>query len=317
MTRGARAPELFPPDLVAEAAAAIAAGSTSFAAAARLLDPATRESAALLYAWCRHCDDVIDGQTLGHAARPSDGCAGARLDVLVDATQAALDGRPPETFPFRALAAVAARHAIPNDLPLAHLSGFRLDVEGLRYRTLDELLVYCWGVAGVVGVMMARIMGVSDRDTLDRAADLGLAFQLTNVARDVAEDAAVGRVYLPLAWLDEAGVPAGAVGDPGHRAAVAQVAARLVAAAEPFYDSALVGIGRLPVRSAAAIGAARAVYRAIGRKVVDRRETAWEARVHTSRAEKLIQVARGTGAAVGARALTRRPRDPALWRQGA
>jgi 15-cis-phytoene synthase len=317
MRRAGSAAAIYPTDLVAEASAAIGAGSTSFAAAARLLDPATRESAALLYAWCRHCDDVIDGQTLGHAARPSDGCAGRRLDALERATRAALAGRPPDAVPFQALAAVAERHAIPSDLPLAHLSGFRLDVEGRRYETLDELLVYCWGVAGVVGVMMARIMGVRERDTLDRAADLGLAFQLTNVARDVAEDAEVGRVYLPLAWLDEAGVPAGAVGDAARRAAVAEVAARLVAAAEPFYDSSLVGIGRLPVRSAAAIGAARSVYRAIGRKVVARREAAWEARVHTSRAEKLIQVARGTGAAVGARALTRRTRDPALWRQDA
>jgi 15-cis-phytoene synthase len=317
MSRAASPASVYPSDLVAAASAVIGEGSTSFAAAARLLDSPTRESAALLYAWCRHCDDVIDGQTLGHAARPSDGCAGARLDALERATRGALAGRPPDAFPFRALAAVAERHAVPLDLPLAHLAGFRLDVEGRRYRTLDELLVYCWGVAGVVGVMMARLMGVDDRDTLDRAADLGLAFQLTNVARDVAEDAAVGRVYLPLAWLDEAGVPADALDAPAHRAAVAEVATRLVAAAEPFYDSALVGIGRLPVRSAAAIGAARAVYRAIGRKVVARREAAWEARVHTSRAEKLIQVARGTGAAVGARALTRRPRDPALWRQGA
>jgi hypothetical protein len=108
---GFRGPIL--PSLVAAASATIGEGSTSFAAAARLLDPATRESAALLYAWCRHCDDVIDGQTLGHAARPSDGCAGARLDALERATRAALAGRPPDAFPFRALAAVAERHAVP------------------------------------------------------------------------------------------------------------------------------------------------------------------------------------------------------------
>jgi phytoene synthase len=302
-----------PADLLEHATRAIGTGSTSFAAAARLLAPETRASAMLLYAWCRHCDDVVDGQTLGHHARPEDGTAATRLAELEASTRAALAGEPSDQAPFQALAAVAARHAIPSDLPLAHLAGFRLDVEGRRYETLDDLLHYCWGVAGVVGVMMARIMGVTERDTLDRAADLGLAFQLTNVARDVVEDAAVGRVYLPLAWLEAEGIGPADLLDPARAAALARVTDRLVAAAEPFYDSALVGIGRLPLRSAAAIGAARAVYRAIGRKVSGGRG-ARTGRVATTRAEKVLLVASGTSGALGARALTRRPRDPSLWR---
>lgn len=304
-------------ELSGYAARTLAAGSTSFAAAARLLDPATRQSAALLYAWCRYCDDVVDGQTLGHDASISGGGAAGRLTGLQEATRAALDGRPPPAPPFQALAAVAARHSLPPSLPMAHLEGFRCDVDGRRYETLDELLVYCWGVAGVVGIMMARIMGVRDNDTLDRAADLGLAFQLTNIARDIAEDAGVGRIYLPLSWLRKAGVPAQTVSlaDPVHRGAVRELTARLVFAAEPFYRSALVGIGRLPIRSAVAIGAARAIYREIGRKVVRRRDAEWEARAVTSGYDKLTLASTGAGQALVARFNNRAPRDPALWRR--
>jgi 15-cis-phytoene synthase len=307
------------PDLADYAARTLESGSTSFAAAARLLDGETRESAALLYAWCRHCDDAIDGQTLGHAARPASGRAASILSELERDTRAALLGRPSSERAFQALALVSARHALPPSLPLAHLDGFRMDVEGRRYESLEDLLAYCWGVAGVVGVMMARVMGVQDRDTLDRAADLGLAFQLTNIARDVAEDARAGRIYLPVSWLRGAGVPPSSDGilDPEHAAAVSAVAARLVAEAEPFYASALVGIGRLPLRSAAAIGAARAVYRAIGWKVVRGGAQSLGVRVRTSGAEKLLLVASGTGRALSARAISDRPRDPHLWRQQA
>jgi phytoene synthase len=315
MTASARAaPDDLPPDLAAHAATTLAHGSTSFAAAARLLPAGARDSAALLYAWCRHCDDVIDGQSLGHGARPVAEGAAERLAAIEAATRAALAGSPPPVPAFRALALVARRHGLPAELPLAHLDGFRLDVAGRRYESLDDLLAYCWGVAGVVGVMMARIMGVSDRDTLDRAADLGLAFQLTNIARDVAEDAAVGRIYLPLRWLAEAGVPPSAIAATEHRDAVARLRARLVTEAEPFYDSALVGIGRLPPRQAAAIGAARSVYRAIGRKLV-RGRVGWGERAATGRAEKAALVLAGVSAALAARMLVHRPRDPALWRQ--
>ena len=96
---------------------------------------------------------------------------------------------------------------MPHRYPLEHLDGFVMDVEGREYHTLTDTVEYCYHVAGVVGVMMAYIMGVRDEPTLDRATDLGLAFQLTNICRDVVEDAEVGRVYLPLDWLTEAGVP--------------------------------------------------------------------------------------------------------------
>ena len=284
---------------IAAAEAAIRVGSKSFAAASRLFDRRTRESATLLYAWCRHCDDVVDDQELVFRtgqARPAN--AAERLAGLEIATRDALDGRPAQAPAFAALAAVMRRHQIPHDLPLAHLRGFRMDVEGRRYETLDDTLDYSWHVAGVVGVMMAHVMGVRDAATLGRAADLGLAFQLTNIARDLVEDARAGRVYLPAEWLAQAGLPAGEIAQPRHRVRLAALAARLVDAAEPLYSSAALGIAALPPRSAWAIATARGVYRQIGADVKALGPRAWERRVSTTRGAKLRHVARGGLAAL-------------------
>ena len=196
------------PDVVDHAEQSIAVGSKSFAAAAKLFAPETRESAVLLYAWCRHCDDVIDGQELGHGQVDGDRRAGGeRLAELERLTRAAYGDEPLQAPAFAAFQRVVRRHGIPLALPLDHLAGFRMDVEERVYVELEDTLEYCYHVAGVVGVMMARIMGAEDEETLDRACDLGMAFQLTNIARDIVEDARIGRVYLPRLWLDELGVP--------------------------------------------------------------------------------------------------------------
>ena len=262
-------------------------GSRSFAAAARLLDPATRDSVSLLYAWCRHCDDVIDGQVLGFVSGNTDSSTPAqRLERLVALTEAAYTDSVLEDPVFNAFARVVRRHDIDRRYPLDLLEGFRLDVEGAHYESLEDTLRYSYHVAGVVGVMMAQIMGVRDEPTLDRACDLGLAFQLTNMARDVVEDAALGRCYLPAQWLREEGVAAADLARPARTAAVARLTARLVEAAEPFYASALIGIRHLPLRSAWAIAAARNVYRAIGTEVVRRGERAVHERVSTGARQK-------------------------------
>jgi phytoene synthase len=274
--------------------AAIAQGSQSFAAAARLFDRDTRASAVMLYAWCRHCDDVIDGQDFGHAsAKEAPGTPVERLGVLEAQTRAVLDGKASSEPAFAGLARVVARHEIPAHLPLAHLDGYRMDVAGRRYETLEDLLDYCYGVAGVVGIMMAYIMGVREPVILDRACDLGLAFQLTNIARDIVPDARQGRVYLPRAWLDGERLSPDALTDPASRAALATLAARLIDTAEPYYASALDGVAELSARHAWAIATARLVYRAIGLEVVRRGPHAWDSRVSTSTSQKLGFVAAG------------------------
>jgi phytoene synthase len=230
--------------LVDESRRAIQRGSKSFALAARLFDPPTREGAILLYAWCRHCDDQIDEQALGfRTGLSSSASTEDRLAALQRETRRALAGDPVGEPAFAALREVVRRHGIPERHPLDLLRGFAMDVEERRHETLDDCCSYCYHVAGVVGVMMAYVMGVRGEDTLDRAADLGIAFQMTNIARDVVDDAEAGRVYLPGDWLREAGVPRGELTRPEHRRAVHSVAERLLHEADRYYASAEAGLG--------------------------------------------------------------------------
>lgn len=306
-------------DLAATSRETIQKGSQSFAAAAALFDPRTRADAEMLYAWCRHCDDVIDGQTMGHARKVlSPDEVQRRLEGLYARTRAALAGEPTDDPAFAAFREVARRRAIPGRYPIELIDGFAMDVAGRRYETIDDTLDYCWHVAGVVGAMMAIVMGVRPDDlaTLRRAQDLGLAFQLTNIARDIVEDALNDRIYLPADWLARAGVPENAVAAPEHRAVIAGLARRLVEAAEPFYASARWGLRGLSFRSAWAVAAARGVYREIGVKVVARGATAWDERVSTSTAEKLGLALGGGLMALRGVTLDRwrgAPERPALW----
>ena len=300
-----------------QAAQTIQAGSKSFATAARLFDETTRQSAVLLYAWCRHCDDLIDGQQLGHGQQQGDRSDSlARLAALEHATRQACAGEPTDDPVFAGLGEVVRRHDIAERYLLEHLAGFRMDVEARDYARLDDTLAYCWRVAGVVGVMMSMVMGNRHPATLDRACDLGMAFQLTNIARDVVEDAAIGRIYLPASWLaDEGLLSQGDVLDPAHRPALGRVAARLVDAADPYYRSAVAGIGDLPLRSAWSIATARGVYRDIGRQVKAHGAHAWDTRISTTRMDKLWFLVRGAAVAVAAHGITPQPRARHLWQR--
>jgi phytoene synthase len=302
-------------DLTQASRETIQKGSSSFAAAAALFSAETRADAEMLYAWCRYCDDVIDGQELGHGmVAPGPDAGQARLQALYAQTRAALAGEPTADPNFAAFQRVALRRHIPEAYAIQLIDGFAMDVAERRYETLEDTLDYCWHVAGVVGVMMALVMGVAPDDlpTLRRAQDLGLAFQLTNIARDVIEDAGNGRVYLPAQWLAEAGVPGDAVGAPEHRAAVFAVTQRLLAVAEPYYASAVSGLAALPWRSAWAIAAARGVYRQIGVEVLKRGTHAWDERVSTSTATKAWLALQGGVMAVASRGRAS-PERPALW----
>lgn len=269
-------------------------GSKSFAAAARLFDRKTRDDCVMLYAWCRHCDDVIDGQTLGHNQQAGfrDGQM-ERLEQLRRQTEEALrSGRSNDPI-FTALSRVASRRAIPPLHPQQLLRGFEMDVQGRTYETVADTLDYGYHVAGVVGVMMAMIMGAREPAVLDRASDLGIAFQLTNIARDVIDDARSGRVYLPAELLREQGLHTVDASDREQWPRLHAAALRLLDIAEPYYASALAGMSVLPPRSAWAIGAARRVYRAIGEKLRRGGPAAWEERVSTSKAEKVALLLAG------------------------
>lgn len=274
--------------LVAYAQRSIAKGSLSFALASRLFDRETRERAWLLYAWCRACDDITDAQQAGHGMRAVDD-ARERLATVRRLTDAALSGEKTGQSAFDALSMVVRETAMPDRYPRELVAGMALDSTGFRPQTEGDLMLYCWHVAGVVGVMMALIMGVSpdDRATLLRACDLGISFQLNNIARDVVEDSQNGRCYLPATWLADCGLDVVTFSDTLHRDRLASLAARLVDLAETYEDSALYGTPALPHRSAAAVIAAAGIYGAIGRKVRRLGPHAWDARVRTSTFEKL------------------------------
>ena len=300
------------------AAQTIAAGSKSFATAARLFDPATRRSAMMLYAWCRHCDDLIDDQQLGFRAQETGGDSSeTRLNELRDLTRRAYAGEPMQSPAFDAFQEVALGHGIPERYPLAHLDGFAMDVAQRRYFTLDDTLSYCYRVAGVVGIMMSWIMDAKDETTLDRACDLGLAFQLTNIARDIIEDARIDRCYLPAQWLEDAGIPRNELTAPRHREALAGLARQLIDLAEPYYDSALGGLTALPLRCAWAIATARGVYREIGIKVKAQGARAWDERISTGKVDKARLLGLGLAQAVASRWQRPAPRPSALWQRPA
>jgi phytoene synthase len=277
----------------------IAKGSKSFFTASLLLPAPIRNSAHLLYTWCRYCDDCVDGQKLGFADESHERPPADVLEYLTEQTRLALAGEPVEEVPFRALSRVVAEYDMPEIYPFAHLDGFAMDVRGDDFDTLDDTIRYCYHVAGVVGVMMARIMGVRDRDALDRAADLGIAFQLTNIARDVIGDADAGRVYVPRQWIRESGIDPDRITHSEYRAPLAVAIGKLLDEAERYYTSALVGIAQLPFRSAWSIAAARLIYRDIGHVVRRLGQNAWDERVSISLAGKLrwvvIAVAHTTG----------------------
>ena len=192
-----------------------------------------------------------------------------------------------------------------------------MDVAGQQYLTLEDTLLYCYHVAGVVGVMMAFVMGVREPEVLGRAADLGIAFQLTNISRDVMDDAANDRVYLPADWLREAGVPDGKIADPAQRQAVFRVVRRLLDIADRYYASAADGVRSLGFRAGWAVSTASGVYRDIGSLVLERGARAWDQRAYVPTSRKLLWGLRGAGRAITAVGVERRreapPRAEDLW----
>jgi len=277
--------------LVDESGRIIAQGSKSFRFASQIFGEETRARSWLLYAWCRACDDVTDGQTLGHDAVTPDDPA-ERIAFLRAKTADALAGRPTGLAAFDAFATVAAECAIPASLAADHLAGFERDATGWTPATEQDLLSYCYQVAGAVGVMMAHVMGVpaSDRDTLDRAADLGLAFQLANIARDIVDDAHVGRRYLPDEWLAQEGLSGADLADPAHRPALARIARRLATLADRYRKSSKVGAARLPFRSRWAVLSAARIYGAVAERAVELGDRAWDERISIPRRQKFALV---------------------------
>jgi phytoene synthase len=259
--------------------------SKSFYLSSLLLPKRVRHASWALYAFCRRADDAVDEATDDPMRRVE--FLRRRLDLAYG------NGNGNGNDIDRAFAVVARTYDIPRALPEALLAGMEMDARGTRYATLDDLYLYCFRVASTVGLMMTLIMGWSRDDAFHRAADLGIAMQLTNIARDVGEDARRGRVYLPDDLLAEHGAAAPDVlsatraGDP-----IKSSVRKLLAIADLHYAAADRGVPLLPRGSRLAIASSRHIYAAIGADLAAHGHDSITRRAHTSLGKKLLLVAR-------------------------
>ncbi|TVS12208.1 MAG: phytoene/squalene synthase family protein [Wenzhouxiangella sp.] len=251
----------------AEPEAVMKAHGRSFHLAARLLPRPVRASASRLYAFCRHVDDLADTSDDPQLAR-------AQLRALRED----IAGQTPRSARSRDFLELAAQDKLPIAPALTLIDTVSQEIEGTRVAGQADLVGYAYGVAGTVGLMMCSVLGAREPGARAFAVDLGIAMQLTNIARDVGEDAAMGRVYLPATWTTGLTCAQILRPDPAQRELLRQATARCLALADRYYASGLSGLRFLPTRSRYAIGVAAQVYRAIGDRVADADYRSWDRR---------------------------------------
>jgi len=242
--------------------ASIKKGSLSFSLASMLLSLKHRTAIHTLYSWCRWCDNTIDDipRTASNVRKRS------AIAKLRQDTDAALSGTySQDNYVFRSLQQMTFTYKIPRRYFHDLIDGMEMDVDKHRYETVEELRLYCYRVAGVVGLMFSHIVGLREQSALKNAVDLGIAMQFTNIARDIHEDFHMGRVYLPVEWLKPASV------DPEKllesETKIWPVVEILLSEANRYYQSGDGGIRDLPWKAALAAKAARNIYSEIGRKI--------------------------------------------------
>lgn len=270
---------------VAAAAAVIANKSKSFSFAARLLPAAFRNDAVVLYAWCRRADDAVDDAP----DRASAATALAQLHAELDAIYA---GEPQHDAQLAAFADVVQRTHMPKAYPAELLAGMAMDLEGTRYTDYAVFLRYCYRAAGVVGLMMCHVMGVTHLAALQAACQLGMAMQITNICRDVEEDWRRGRLYLPEPLLAQHGLGNLPARDQqplrdADGPLLAHVIRSLLQDAQGRYQAGLQGLRYLPWRAALAVGVAAAVYADIGTALARQGHDPLLGRAYTSGPRKL------------------------------
>jgi phytoene synthase len=245
----------------------------NFSYGIRLLPPAKRRAMCAIYAMARRIDDIGDGQLPPEVKR-------ARLAAV--RRELAVRGGDADPVSF-ALSDAAARFPIPVDAFTEIVDGVEMDVDGATYVTFDELLHYCRCVAGSVGRLSLGVFGSTDPAAPGRADTLGVALQLTNILRDVAEDAANGRVYLPKEELTGFGCEPLIGGPP---AAFARLVAFQAERAERWFEEGLRLLPLLDRRSAACVAAMAGIYRRLLARIADRPEAVLAGRVTLPPLEK-------------------------------
>ena len=177
---------------------------SSFLSGFRFLSVEKRNAITVLYAFCRELDDVVDGCTDPNVAQIT-------LNWWRSDLEKVFNNEMPEHPVHQALKDIRASFDLPKNEFEALIDGMQMDLEQARYGSFDELKLYCHRVAGVVGCLIARILGFSNPKTLEYADKMGLALQLTNIIRDVGEDARQGRIYLPIEEMQKFDVPANVI----------------------------------------------------------------------------------------------------------
>ena len=232
----------------------------------------------VLYAFCRLADDTVDKKNAPENS----------VDLLRNRLSEAYAGKPRNESVDRAFAALISFSEMPRELPEALLEGMEWDIVNLQYETLSDLHSYSARVASAVGVMMCVLMNARDKDVLARACDLGAAMQLTNITRDIGEDARNGRLYIPLRWMAEEKLDVNKfLTNPEPSKNVSRIAKRLLVEAERLYSRAEAGLSELPISCRPGIFAARHIYEQIGKHIAAADYDSITRRAFTTKIEKI------------------------------
>lgn len=262
----------------------ISKNSQSFFIASKIFDKTTYYSTLMLYTWCRYCDDIIDVKNYNYnCIKNSKKRLRKKLKKLIIQTKLAFSGIKMKIPAFSALQEIIKKHDINQRFFLEHLKGYSMDVECVSYNTLDDILCYCYHVAGIIGLIMASIMGINDKNILDNACDLGIAFQITNIVRDIIEDYNLGRCYIPINLLKKFGLTLNNYTEISKRNLLLKLSKYLIKISENYYKSAKIGLDKLSSRSACAVATAISIYQDFGKRINTINKNTWKFKYKNSK----------------------------------
>jgi phytoene synthase len=272
--------------------------SKSFYLSVRFLPPAKRRAIIALYAFCRTSDDLVDTANIVNGSGSARGGINAAFDrwsALVSTSASGEAGSLPAASERRHPVATAwadtrARFGIPAHLADELLAGIKMDLTIDRYETWDELWIYCYKVASTVGLMSMYITGATSMDAIPCAVQLGVALQLTNILRDIGEDARAGRVYLPAEEMERFGYTEAMLFEGVVNRNFVSLMEFQMSRAEALYKEAMPGIAMLPRDSRLAVTAAATLYRSILGRIRAARYDVFTQRAHLSTRGKLCAV---------------------------
>lgn len=272
------------------------AAAKNFYYAFLVLPKPKREALCAVYAFMRRCDDIVDDASVSVRERRQ------KLAQFLDAVHSAQLGHATDDPILLALTDAQRRFSIPGELldELAHGTAMDLDEDAagaggtaIHYRTFDDLYVYCYRVASVVGLVCIRVFGYRDPNTAVLAEKLGIAFQLTNIIRDVKEDASLGRVYLPEEDLEKFGLTSADLRSASDPARFRELLAFEAARAREYYRAADALVPLIDEDSQPALWVLSTIYRRLLEKIAARQYDVFSAKVALTKREKLVVLAKG------------------------